>query len=407
MNKKGKTFLSTRKFQQAMHQSKVLSLIRTAKLISRTDLSIATGLSQASVTGITAKLIADGLVEEKQAGVYEGGRPPILLAIKSDGVHVIGVNFNLNRIEIVIINFKAEIKASVTISTGRAYYSPEEIIEYIIRGIQTCLQKLNFSNDQVAGVGVGIPGPVDAVSGIIRFLPNYDWKKVPFRKMLGDKIDHPVFIDNNANTIAIAEYWYGNGKGVDNFITITLGNGVGAGIILNGELIRGHIGIAGEFGHVCVDPFGPFCRCGRKGCLETYTGSNAIIKKARALAVRGSWFSSKVSPDELHFEDVIAELEYDNDELRAIYAEAGAILGIGIYNLIALLNPEMVIITGEGVTADDFIFTPMFNIMENLKADQADYSQTKIVIKKWHHRDWARGSGTLALREIYKSPAVN
>jgi predicted NBD/HSP70 family sugar kinase len=265
----------------------------------------------------------------------------------------------------------------------------------------------NFFKDQITGVGVGIPGPVDSVSGIIRFLPHYDWKEVPFRKMLSDKIDHPVFIDNSANTLTIAEFWHGSGRGVDNFIVVTLEDGVGAGTVLSGELIRGHRGIASEFGHVCTDPFGPLCCCGRKGCLEAYAGNNAIIRKAKALAARGIWFSSKISPDKLDFEDVVTELEYGNDELRAIYANAGHILGVGIHNLITLLNPEMIIITGEGVMAGDFIFVPMFKTIASLKTNKFNSPQTKIIIKKWNNHDWARGPGTLVLREIYKSPAAN
>jgi predicted NBD/HSP70 family sugar kinase len=405
--KKEKISLTTRRFQRAMHRAKILELIRTTELISRTDLSIATGLSQASVTGITAELIAEGLIEEKQAGTYEGGRPPMLLSIKADGVHVIGVYLTMAHIRVVIIDFKAELKVSSTIPTGKAYYSPEEIVDIIVQGIQACMWESNFSKDQIAGVGVGIPGPVDSFAGVIRFLPNYGWEEVPFRQMLKDKINHPVFIDNSSNNLAIAEHWYGSGKGVDNFIVVTIENGVGAGTILNGELIRGHLGIASEFGHSCYNPDGPLCRCGRKGCIEAFTGISAIIKNAKAIAAEGIWFSSKIAPDEIGFEDVIAELEYGNDALKVFFEKAGYVLGIGVHNLITMLNPEMVIITGKGVNAGNFLFTQMFKAIDHLKTKKFDYSQTKIIIKEWNDSDWARGSGTLVLREIYKSPTAN
>ena len=346
------------------------------------------------------------MIEEKQIGAYEGGRPPILLSIRADGVHVMGVDLTMTHISVVIINFKAELKASGTIPTKKAYYCPEEIVEMIAQGIQSCMWGSNLAKDQIAGVGIGIPGPVDSFAGIIRFLPNYGWQEVPFCQMLKDKINHPVFIENSSNNLAVAEYWHGSAKGMDNLIVVTLAAGVGAGIILNGELIRGHYGIAGEFGHTCFDPDGPSCSCGRKGCIEAYVGLNAVIREARTLAAKGGWFSSEISPDDIRFEDVLTELEYGNERLRAFYAKAGSILGVGVHNLITLLNPEMVIITGNGVKAGDFLFTPTFDTIKNLKTKKIDYSQTRIIIKEWNDNDWVYGSGTLVLHEIYKSPAA-
>ena len=395
---------STRSFQRAMNRSKILELIRTNELISRTDLARETGLSQASVTGITADLIAEGLIEEKQPGAYEGGRRPILLAIRPDGVHVIGVNMSIGQVRVVIVNFQAELRASHVVELERDCYSPEEMVEIIVQAIQACMWEANFSKDQISGVGLGIPGPVDAAEGIIRFLPNYGWEEVPIRRMLQEKINHPVFIDNSSNNLAIAEYWYGSGKGIDNFLVVTIENGVGAGLVLNGQLVRGHLGIAGEFGHICAEINGPLCRCGRRGCIEAFVGNSAIIRDARALAKEGKW-SIAIEPGQIGFKQVIEELAQGNSHLEGVYAKAGAILGVGIHNMITMLNPELVIITGKGVQAGDALFVPMSAAMHRLKTGKFGYSRTEIVIQTWTDGDWARESGTLVLREIYKSPA--
>jgi predicted NBD/HSP70 family sugar kinase len=304
----------------------------------------------------------------------------------------------------VIINFQAELKGSHIVRLEKDYYSPEEMADIIAQAIQACMWEANFSKDQIAGVGVGIPGPVDSSSGIIRFLPNYGWEEVPFRELLLDKIKHPVFIDNSSNNLAIAEHWFGNGKGVDNFLVITLENGVGAGIVVNGQLVRGHRGIASEFGHTCVDPDGPLCRCGRRGCIEAFAGNNAIVAGARESARRGGWRSSEKVPDELDYSDVIAELAYDNSELKSLYKKAGEVLGRGVYNLITLLDPERVIITGKGLQAGDALLKDMFAEIDRLKRAKIDFAKTDIVIQTWTDGDWARESGTLVLREIYKSP---
>ncbi len=399
--------LSTRSRQKAIHRSKILNLIRTGELISRTDLAKETGLSQASITGITADLIDEGLIEEKQAGAYEGGRPPTLLAIRADGVYVIGVNLTLEQIRIVIIDFHAEIKASLIVHLKKPYHTPEEITDFVAQGIQACMWEANFSRDQISGVGVGIPGPVDSKTGIVHFLPNYGWENVPFREMLRNKINHPVFIDNSSNNLAIGEYWHGSGKGIANFLAVTLENGIGAGTIINGQLVRGHFGIASEFGHICIDPDGPPCRCGRNGCIEAYAGNIAITREARKLAQSGTWSSPAVDPDNIGFKEVLDELKAGNGQLENIYIIAARTLAMGIHNLTNLLNPELIIITGKGVEAGDFLFNPLFEILKKINTGKFGSFQTQIIIKDWNDSDWAKGSGTLVLREIYKSPDMN
>jgi len=395
---------TTRSFQKALHRSNILEIIRTTELISRTDLARSTGLSQASITGITADLIREELIEERQPGAYEGGRRPTLLAIRPDGVHVIGINIAIHEIRVVIVNFQAEMQVSHAAVLEKNYYAPEEIVNITAQAIQACMWEANFSKDQISGVGVGIPGPVDASTGIISFLPNYGWKNVPFRQMLQDKINHPVFIDNSSNNLATGEYWYGSGRGIDNFLVITLENGIGAGMMLNGQLVRGHLGIASEFGHLCADLQGPPCRCGRKGCIEAFVGNNSILRDAKELVRQGKWSQSDLNPEDIEFNEVIAELSKGNAELKSIYRKAGEILGVGIYNMITMLAPERVIITGKGVAAGDKLFAPMFEQIEYLKTGKFGLSDSKIVIQEWTDGDWARESGTLVLREIYKSP---
>lgn len=402
--KQNDTFLTPRRFQRAMHRSNILALIRTMGLICRTDLARETGLSQASVTGVTADLIKEGLIEEKQAGAYEGGRRPTLLAIRPDGVHVVGVNLAIDQIRVVIVNFQAELKAAHTILLDNDYYAPEEIVELMVQAIQACIWEANFSKDQIAGVGVGIPGPVDSKRGVVKFLPNYGWEEVPLKQMLQQRINHPVFMDNSSNNLAIAEYWYGSAKGMDNFLVVTLENGVGAGMVVNGQLVRGNSGIASEFGHMCAEVGGPICRCGRSGCIEAFAGNYAILREARNLIGKGNWSSSDKSPGEISFEDVLVELKRGNEALEVVYRKAGMILGVGIYNLMTLLNPELVIITGKGVQAGNTLFKHMFHSIDQLKTAKFGFDQTEIVIKDWTDEDWARESGSLVLREIYKSP---
>lgn len=398
--------LPVRSFQRAYNRANLLHQIRTKGLISRIDLARSTGLSQASVTTMIAELRDEGLIVEKKSGPYEGGRRPVLLGINADGIHVIGVNISIGQIRVVVINFLSEVVGTYTCLLDKAFYQPEDLAHKIVRAVQACMWESNFSKDQISGVGIGIPGLVDSASGVIKFLPNYGWEDVPFRDMLQKEMNHPVYIDNSSNNLAIAEYWWGSGKGVDNFLVVTLENGVGAGSVVNGQLMRGHQGIASEFGHLCIDPNGPLCRCGRRGCIETYSGNNGIIREAKKLIGQGKWNTQDVSAGKLVFKDVLEELQTGNEELIALYEKAGEVLGIGVSNLITLFNPELLIITGKGVMAGDALFDSMYRKIEELKSDKYGYFNAEIIVQTWTDGDWARESGTLVLREIYKSPVM-
>jgi len=395
---------STTSFVRAYNRYNILTTIRVAELISRIDIAKSIGLSQASITGITADLIAEGLIQEKKPGAHEGGRPPILLAISPDGAYEIGINLTIDKIDVAITNFQAQIKAFHSIELDSAYYRAQDIVDIMALAVQECMWEASFSKDQIAGIGIGIPGLVDSESGIIRFLPNYGWENINFRDLFQEKIHIPTYIENSSNNLAIAEHWFGLGKGIDNFVVVTLQNGVGAGCILNGHLARGCTGIAGEFGHLTTNPDGPLCRCGKKGCIEAYAGNNSLMRDAKNAASKGIW--DKKNPERLTFEDLLEAVHAKEPEILKFYHKAGIALGMGIAHLITLLNPEKIFITGKGVQAQGALFDPMFQAVNKFVSPKFEGYGTEIIIKSWSETDWVRGAGTLVLNEIYKSPTI-
>ena len=242
-----------RDLMRAMNRASILETVRNSGMISRKDIAGVTGLSQALVTGLTADLIKEGLILEKKAGPSGGGRRPILLALNPEGAFVVGVNLAINELSVVIVNLEARVIASHTQALKPMPYSVEQIADLIVGAVRTCIWEANFTKDQIAGVGIGIPGPIEAETGRIRFLPNYGWRNVDLKSLVEVKLNHPTFIDNSSNTLAIAEQWFGRGKGVDNFLVVTIENGVGLGGVVHGRLYRGHDGTAGEFGHLTLD----------------------------------------------------------------------------------------------------------------------------------------------------------
>lgn len=331
-----------------------------------------------------------------------GGRRPILLALNPEGAFTLGVYLSAQHVSVVIINLQADILAKFSMSFEEEDTSPEGIADIIVQAVHQCMWSTELSKSTISGVGVAVPGFVDSLTGLIRFLPNYQWENINFKEILYQRLNIPTYIDNNANSLTLAEQWFGKGQDVDNFIVVNLAHGIGIGIVINGQLYMGHTGIAGEFGHTTIDPSGPVCRCGKRGCLEAYAGNYAILKRARALAHEGAWEVD--NPEALTIEDVINGAISGEKALIDLYADTGRMLGIGIANLIEIFDPEKIIISGKGTNAGKLIFDTMYkSIPEHISGNVDD--RAEVIVQEWKDTDTARGAGVLVLRKIYKFPS--
>lgn len=394
--------MPVRNLMRAINLSKILETIRTIGMISRRDIARITGLSKALVTGLTSDLIKEGLIIEKQSGEYKGGRRPMLLALNPEGAFVVGVNLSITEISVVIVNFEGSVVAFYTKPLAPIYHSVSDIAASVVGAVQSCMWDASFAKEQISGVGIGIPGLVNPDSGQIRFLPNYGWENVNLKQIVQGQLNHPCYVDNSTNTLALAEQWFGEGKGIDNFLVVTIETGVGLGAVINGRIYRGGEGIAGEFGHITVNPDGPDCRCGKKGCVEAYAGNIAIMRDARQAALDGQWDCKDT--ENFTYEDVVNAAQNGADILQNLFDRAGSMLGVGISHLITLFNPTKIVITGKGVLAGDLIFNAMRLTLDSYISTKFDHRSTQIIIQQWTEQDWARGAGAMVLQELYKSP---
>ena len=394
--------MPVRDLMRAINRSKILETIRTIGMISRRDIARTTGLSKALVTGLTSGLIQEGLIIEKQSGDYEGGRRPMLLALNPEGAFVVGVNLSLTEISVVIVNFEGTVVAFYTKPLAPIYHSVTEIAAMVVGAVQSCMWDANFAKEQISGVGIGIPGLVNSDSGQIRFLPNYGWENVNLKTLVESQLNHPCYVDNSTNTLALAEQWFGEGKGIDNFLVVTIETGVGLGAVINGRIYRGGEGVAGEFGHITVNPEGPVCRCGNKGCVEAYAGNVAIMRDARQAALNGQWECP--DPENFTYEDVVSAAQSGIVALKDLFHRAGRMLGVGVSHLVTLFNPTKIIITGKGVLAGGLIFDAMHTTLDGCLPDKFGERSTQIIVQQWIEQDWARGAGAMVLQELYKSP---
>ena len=394
--------ISVRNLRRVINRSRILEIIRTVGMISRINLAQVTGLSQAFITGITADLIKEGLIIEKQSGEYKGGRRPVLLAVNANGVFAVGVDISMNKISVVIVNFKGTVVASKVELLIPVYHEVSDITDKIVNTIQACIWENNFSREQIKGVGLGVTGLVDSETGLIRFMPNYGWGNVNLKDPVQSKLNHPCYIDNSSNTLALAEQWFGDGKGIDNFLTISIETGIGLGAVVNSRIYRGEKGASGEFGHITIDPNGPQCRCGKKGCIEAFAGNIAIIREARQAALENRWNFS--DPEKITINDVINASKGDSEAIRSILANAGRVLGIGISYLLALFDPKKIIINGQLTQAGDLIFNEIQSALDQYVSPKFGRRTVEFVMQKWTELDWARGAGVMVLQELYKSP---
>src|SRR5215212_4748286 len=385
-----------RELIRAINRSHVLNAIKSHGPIGRADIARQTGLSPATVTSISAKLISQKLVLEKSAGDSSGGRPPILLVINPKGGYVVGIKLTETHAVCALTDLEALVIAKSSMSLSGQ--DPAQVVDDLAQMVLTFIREQKIIKKQLLGVGIGLAGIVDAENGILRQSPIYGWDNVPLRSMLQSKLRIPVYIENDVNTLTLTEKWFGHGQGIDHFLTVTVGRGVGLGIVVNGQFYRGQTGGAGEFGHVTMNPDGPLCACGKHGCLEAYVGDPGLIRQAQESAAKGDLSVSVQNIDEL-----LSLAQAGDKTAIQIFDQAGRILGIGIANLINLFNPKKIIISGEGTREGDFLFNPMKeSIQQNTMPGLFDPSTIEIAL--WGDDAWARGAAGLVLREVFESP---
>ncbi len=247
-----------------MNRSIVLEVFRTHITLSRARLASETGLNPSTVSSIIGELIQENLIRETDLIQSATGRPGRLLELNPGGGCALGIEINVDYIEILVTDFAANV-----LWRKRQASSPEAGQDEIMRQVLELAQQANAfiqaRSSRVLGVGVGVPGLVDVASGFLRLAPNLHWVDIPIRGVLAGLFDCPIYVENEANAAALGEYYFGAVRNVSDFIYLSAGIGLGSGIVLGGKLFRGMFGYAGEAGHMTMDINGEQCGCGKHG----------------------------------------------------------------------------------------------------------------------------------------------
>jgi len=375
--------------------SMVFSVIRQHAPLPRIDIAKSSGLSPATVTSITAGLIAKGLIEEVAAtGPRAGlkrGRPRVDLKIRGAAHLIAGMKFTDQNATVIIVDYEGQPISEFARALPTRTMPTPKVIEFIEQTLILALAETGRKTSDLSGVGIGIAGIVDAPQGYVFWSPNLAERNVPLQQMLREKIGVPVFLENDANLVAIAEQRFGLGKTARNFIVISIEQGVGMGIVIDGKLYRGNNGCGAEFGHTKVHLDGALCRCGQRGCLEAYVGDYALLREA-GIAIDLS--AGKTPKDQMKI--LLEAARTGNPHAKSIIDRAGRMFAMGLANVVNLFAPELIILSGDG---KQYNYHYNAEIIAEMKKSiiQVNASQLEVVVHKWGDKMWAIGAAAYAI----------
>ncbi len=344
-----------------LNKHAIIDLIRfTSGGIARVEISRKMGITRAAVSAIVDDLKHVGLVRETE-GSYPSGRRPIVLEINPDLGHVIGIDMGATHVLLILADYSGrqlhEIEAPININEG-----PMACLDAVAGLVNRLLKEAESDLTQISAIGVGVPGPIVQKEGMVSGPPIMPgWDRYPIRDHLEELWKLPVTLNNDGELGAVGEWAYGAGRGERNLAYIKVGTGIGAGLLLDGQIYRGSTGCAGEIGHITIDENGPLCTCGNRGCLEAIAGGGAISKKAMEAVKTGqrTQLSEMVKNGYLSVADVMSAARHGDHLAQRITAEAGMHLGTAIANVVNLFNPSMVVVGGSVGQIGDLLLEPI------------------------------------------------
>jgi predicted NBD/HSP70 family sugar kinase len=402
-----------------MNRNLVLNVLRTGAA-SRADVVRTTGLSPTTVSAIVSELVESGLINEVGEGKSSGGRPPLLLRIDDERNYIVGLKVTRFDISIAVTDLRAEVLHSELVEldglgvaelSGHPFGSsrdtevdPASVLDQLCVATADAVRKAGVGLDQVVGIGIGLAGLVEAGTGICRYSPAFGWRNVAVAGPVAQRLGRPVLVDNDVNTLTVAEQWFGRGHGVDDFVVVTVGVGVGAGIVIDGKLCRGSRGAAGEIGHLPVGGSTVRCRCGQRGCLEALSSDQAVLRYIDEALQRGETSSvARPKTSSLTMNEVRKAAESGDSVAAKALEKAGHALGVGIATLVNLLNPRLVILSGEGALAGPLRSDAAFAAMQERTFADLD-RDVEFVVDSADDVSWARGAACIVLGELFSAP---
>lgn len=375
-------------WMKSMNKSIILNKIRKDGPISRAQIARETNLTPPTVSSNVKELLEQKIVEERDVGESQGGRKPTMLVINDQAFCIIGVDAGPENIQCIVSDLAGKIlkrsEIKLELPAGNSQF-----IDALKKGISICLDGMPKSENEVIGIGIAMHGVVDVEKGMSLYAPNLGLSDIPIKEQLEKAFGLEVKVENDARAMALGEFWFGNHGDVRSMLAVNIGRGVGAGLIIDGKLYHGASDIAGEIGHMTIDLHGEICECGNRGCLQTFVTGPAIARKVKAPA------------NPLTAETIYELAVGGNEDYASILAESGRAMGIGLTNLIHIINPEKIILGGGVSKAEKFLLPAIRETIEE-SALTASASRTRVEVTKLGDDATLIGAITLLLVDVFE-----
>lgn len=371
--------------------SQVFTTVLSHGPLTRTEIARRTGLSAAAITKAVRPLMEVGyLLEDLNEGARSAlGRPANPVRVNAGRAFFVGLKVTADEIIAVLTDLRCRIRVARHVPlAGREQAA---VLPAITALVQELLAEAEGSGAPVCGLGIALSGDVDRAEGVVRYSPFLGWRDVPLAEIAATATKLPVTVDNDVRALTVAEQWFGAGAGLSSFALITVGAGIGCGLVVHGRVVSGAHGVAGEIGHLSIDPQGPRCHCGNTGCVEAIAADPAILRAVR-----------EVTGKRVATVDEALELARSGDPgAREVYARAGQAIGTAIGSVVNLFGPERVIISGEGLAAYDLFaegIRDAFAVSAFGTAAQCDVTTRALPFE-----EWARGAAATAIQSFIGS----
>jgi predicted NBD/HSP70 family sugar kinase len=391
---------ATRSTSREINRQIVLNLVREHEPISRAELARRMKVGRGVVTSLVGQLIADGAVYEGATVDAPRGRRPTMLYVRTRDRLAIAIDVRLTRTSVMLTDFAG---TELALEVFETRFDPRELVDELARRIRAMLASRGAAG-RCEGIGLVVPGMVDRRLGRVLRSPQLGWRDVDAREMLAAATGMPVEIENAPIACALAKMWLGGPAAGTDFAFVTVSDGVGVGIVVNGEVVRGHDHTAGEFGHVPLDPDGPRCLCGARGCWEAYTSNVATLARYLGRHLRPS-STHELQTMPLTIPQLIERARDGDARARASIQETGRYLALGLSMLVAGLNPGRIFVGGEITAAWDLI-EDIVRATIRERALTSGAAATPIIPEPVEARPRLRGAAALVAAPVFAAPRI-
>jgi predicted NBD/HSP70 family sugar kinase len=394
--------LATRTTSREVNRRIVLNLVRESQPASRAALARKMGVPRGKVSLLVGELLEAGEIYEGELGDSSRGRKPKMLYVRTHDRLVVAVDVRFRRTFVMLTDFAGQ---QIALEAFDTVFDPEELVSQIAERVRRVV-RAHGSEGSIEGVGLVVPGMVDKETGRVLNSPQLGWRHVDVRDALARAVELPVYIENAPVACALAQVWMGrDGEAGGDFAYVTVSDGVGVGVVVNGQVIRGHDDAAGEFGHIALMPGGALCLCGRRGCWEAYTSNVATLSRYLGFDRSPREALALLRQQKVTVSDLITRARVGDERALGALRETGRWLGLGITMILNALNPGRVFIGGEISAGWDLIEEEIARAVADGVLIEA-VARTPIIPEQTSAYPRLRGAAALVAAPYFAAPRV-